>query len=218
MDFPASNKEALNTGSKFYYTGISCKRGHIGTRYAGKGDCVACTVERANTRYKNKKEEVLAKLRVRYLENCDTIKSRVIKRRVDNPEKVRSEKKKEYTKHKDKYLERAKEWAKANPNKVKTSGKAFRSRNPDAYYQAVVRRRMLKAQRTPFWITEEDHEVMRGVYKECRAISQSTGVPHQVDHIVPLRGELVSGLHVPGNLKIITAKENRSKSNRYKVA
>lgn len=47
-----------------------------------------------------------------------------------------------------------------------------------------------------------------------RSISKKTGTQHHVDHIIPLQGKLVSGLHVPWNLRIIPAHENLSKSNK----
>ena len=40
---------------------------------------------------------------------------------------------------------------------------------------------------------------------------------HHVDHIIPLQGAIVSGLHVEGNLRVITATENMIKRNRYEV-
>ena len=40
---------------------------------------------------------------------------------------------------------------------------------------------------------------------------------HEVDHIIPLRGELASGLHVESNLQVITADENRKKNNNYRI-
>lgn len=53
------------------------------------------------------------------------------------------------------------------------------------------------------------------IYIEAQRITLSTGIPHEVDHIIPLRGRLVSGLHVHENLRIIPRTENRKKGNRF---
>lgn len=68
---------------------------------------------------------------------------------------------------------------------------------------------------TPSWLTAEDWAKMDAVYAEARRLSKETGVRHEVDHIVPLNGKCVSGLHVPGNLQILTQAQNVRKSNRY---
>ena len=67
-------------------------------------------------------------------------------------------------------------------------------------------------QATPSWV---DKRKLHEIYKNRVDISNETGIIHHVDHIYPLRGELVCGLHVPENLQIIPAYENMEKSNKY---
>jgi 5-methylcytosine-specific restriction endonuclease McrA len=65
---------------------------------------------------------------------------------------------------------------------------------------------------TPKW---SDLQAIEKIYQDARYKTIETGIPHHVDHIVPLRSGVVSGLHVPWNLQIITAEENLKKSNRF---
>ena len=64
----------------------------------------------------------------------------------------------------------------------------------------------------PAW---EDASAIEAVYEESRRISESTGIPHHVDHIVPRSGKFVCGLHTVANLRIITAEENNRKNNKF---
>lgn len=71
-----------------------------------------------------------------------------------------------------------------------------------------------KSGRTPLWLTEADVQFMTELYQQAKALSELTGIRHEVDHIYPLQGKKVSGLHVPGNLRIVTQSENRRKTNK----
>jgi len=84
------------------------------------------------------------------------------------------------------------------------------------YYVAKdAERRAGKIKATPRWLSKEDREQIRRIYDVRQKVSKRTGVEHHVDHIVPLKGENICGLHVPWNLAIIPAKMNLSKGNKH---
>lgn len=80
------------------------------------------------------------------------------------------------------------------------------------------RRNATKVNATPKWLTHDDLSQIASIYSEAAKKTASTGVPHEVDHIVPLRSKVVCGLHAPWNLQILTASKNRSKSNYFEVS
>lgn len=106
---------------------------------------------------------------------------------------------------------RNRRWKDTNPEAYRASKKSHRVRNSDRYAAACAKRRADKAKATPRWA---DLGLIAQVYAEAAALTTSTGVLHEVDHIVPLRGKNVCGLHVHYNLRPLTKKLNQEKSNR----
>lgn len=100
-------------------------------------------------------------------------------------------------KHKKEYAIIHRDWQRANKDKVNEANK---------------RREANKKQATPSWA---NISAMRKIYKQAELITKQTGVPHHVDHIVPLTSPLVQGLHCEFNLQILPAQDNIGKRNRY---
>ena len=101
-------------------------------------------------------------------------------------------------------------WKNDNPDKVKQYWATHYANNRAHYIQkAEVRSGRLRIQS----LTACDLTEITAVYDKARTLTEETGVPHEVDHIVPLQGVNISGLHVPWNLQVLTREENRKKSN-----
>jgi hypothetical protein len=105
-------------------------------------------------------------------------------------------------------------WQKANPEKAKLHAKNIRVRNPEKEVAKVQRRNAEKLRRCAPWA---DTSKINRIYYVARRLTEVTGVQHHVDHVIPLRGKNVSGLHVPENLMVVAYDFNCSKANRYEV-
>lgn len=79
-----------------------------------------------------------------------------------------------------------------------------RLRNPNLFRHSCAKRRAQKLQATPPWA---DEEAIKQVYFNCPE-------GYHVDHIIPLKGKEVCGLHTPENLQYLTMEENLSKNNQ----
>ena len=131
-----------------------------------------------------------------------------------------------------KFAQAKKAWAEANKEKVKEIKKAFRARNKEkitAEYKDWVqanrgkrnasnsKRRAAKMKRTPGWLTKEDLGKIQEFYTVAQKKTRIEGIEYHVDHIIPLQGKNISGLHVLDNLQVIRAVDNLSKHNRYTI-
>ena len=87
-----------------------------------------------------------------------------------------------------------------------------RARYADKARPRRAKQRAKRLLRIPPWA---DLGAIAAVYRECAEKCRRTGREYEVDHIVPLLGENVSGLHVANNLRIITKRANRKKRNRF---
>jgi len=144
---------------------------------------------------------------------CRRIKE---KERYDaNPLKAIQHTKKFYYANQEKIVEKARlyrltespEKRAARLEQAKLKARVWRANNPKHRNALTTAHKKVVKQRTPAWA---DLQKIVEFYKNCPE-------GYQVDHIIPLRGKKVSGLHVVENLQYLTAKENRNKSNYYEV-
>jgi len=154
--------------------------------------------------------------RENYEKNRGSYKERANKWRDDNFERY-AESKRQYLDREDVKAAarvRSSEWRTNNSEQKSKNDKEWRANNVDKKrsYQAFRRAKVREA--TPLWLTKEHRHQIALVYKEALRLSKEKCVMYHVDHIVPLAGKAVSGLHVPWNLQAIPAVENHRKSNK----
>lgn len=126
-----------------------------------------------------------------------------------------SEKQKQYrTEQSERFWKVRRKWISENIELVRKRKAEWKKRNPAKVVLDTVNRNAAKLQRTPAWLTPVDLLEIESIYEYCSAL-RKCGLDYHVDHIVPLRGTIVSGLHVPLNLQVIPASENNRKRNKY---
>jgi hypothetical protein len=172
--------------------------------------CASCKVEKptsnfrwARTRFESLCKECKSKHRKAYYqENKEKEKLRAIHHHHNT-----------YAKKREHKVKKAMEWVKNNPEKYKINAKRCyeKTKLKRFAYQALARAKRRNA--VPKWFNTIKEDVQK-IYIEARTKTLETGIPHEVDHIIPLVSDYVCGLHVPNNLRVITRYENRSKQNK----
>jgi hypothetical protein len=195
-----SREDAKAAGLKFFFTGKPCRNGHIAERYIGyAGTCIECSRARDAQRRKDTQDaraalpQVQAREAARIAGSFEYSTGVPCSKGHDSPRFVLDGRCIAC------YREKKKKWKAKNTAKVAANRKA---------------RELRKIKATPPWLTQEHRAQIEAIYLQSQIWSEVTGVPYHVDHIVPLKGKNVCGLHVPWNLRSIKGAENLKKSNK----
>ena len=127
---------------------------------------------------------------IKHAENCDRY-------RKENPDRQR---------------QNLRDWRERNRERYRNNEYEWRVKNSISVYARNKERTERQKLATPIWA---DVEKIVAIYCEARRLTADTGIKWHVDHLIPLCGELVSGLHIHSNLRVIPATENLRKNNHF---
>ena len=170
------------------------------------------------------KDPEVAKLKSKeyYLKNKERILARNKAWVKDHAEQVREYKKIRNQnlsdEKKEMYNLRARERYHQNKKQNSLRKKIYRTNNRFIINELSSKRRAAQFHRVPKWLTSFDKLKIKCVYSIASMLTRENKELWVVDHIIPLQGKRVSGLHVPSNLQVMRARENESKFNKFEVA
>lgn len=203
-------KDAVKQGLKRYFNGVPCPRGHIAERLV-KGGCLVC--DRADTlaRARANSEDRARRTREYRALNPEKVAKAKKEYRATNPLKVKAWKSASQKRNRASANLRQRRYVEANKDAVYARTEAWAKANPGKVCASTRRYQADKLQRTPPWA---NHYEIQGMY-ELASVFRGVGLDVEVDHAIPLRGRVVSGLHVPDNLQLINSTSNKFKSNHF---
>lgn len=200
-----TRKEAIERGLKRYFTGKPCKYGHISEKVTSSATCCECqSLKKQTPEYKEK------------VRQHNELTKEYRKERYRNNRRQILEKQREYV---------LRNWEKVSKrtaamratDEFKKYRKEYVDKNRAKIYEYNALRRAAKSKGCPQWLTKSDRAVISAIYEMAGRLTSCLGILHHVDHIVPLRGKHVCGLHVPWNLAAIPAKINMKKHNKLLI-
>lgn len=164
-------------------------------------------------------EERKAKARARrlryYAANKELERKKQALYREQNLEKIKAQQKQWRDKNKKEISARRSEARSKRIEKARARERESYKRNREGYIRrSRMYEKKLKTLQCPKWLTPEQIADIQKWYNLVEEISWLSEEPLQVDHIVPLNGKNVSGLHVPWNLQILPRSMNISKGNK----
>ena len=194
-------------------------------KYGVESQCKHCRQQYAAQRYEANKNSIVDQQLAYYQANKEAIAKRQRGYYQANKKKISEQGITYYQANKEAIAKRQSVYQKSNKEVIAKRQSVYREANKDAisaynsahaksnrylYNAYAAKRRASQLQATPAWA---DLEAIKGMY-ELAAIFNHTGMNLHVDHTVPLQSDLVCGLHCEANLQLLSATENKSKSNR----
>ena len=232
---------AKEKGEQYYVPEKPCVRGHY-LRQTSDGACLSCRRIRDKNNYWKNPDKGRVKAKKYTAANKSLISAKNKKawaeKSKDEHEAINAYRRKYYQKtiearreEKRKYYEGIKKdpqrllekRIKVNARR-KLVGRTFEKSNPEVKRKyrlsakgraANIRYDKSKLSRTPKWLSEEDNWLIEEIYALAILRTKLHGFSWHVDHIIPLQGKLVSGLHVPKNLQVIPWLDNIKKANKH---
>jgi hypothetical protein len=146
--------------------------------------------------------------------NKEKAYQRVKEWRAANPDKKLEQDRRYAEKYPEKLVAKTQRWRAKNPQSAAESSRKTRQKHAARVLANKAKYRAAKLQATPRWLNK-GHWFEIGCVYLYRDSLKRIGLDYHVDHIVPLQGKNVSGLHVPENLQVLPADRNRLKNNHY---
>lgn len=179
-------------------------------------------LKKAKDGYNGRCSECISARRFAWMQGAtrETQRDKAVIRREATREEARVRERTRYQLEGDRIRARNNAWHHSNKEMRSLYNFIWRCENPErvagynttpATRAKIAKRRAALLRAIPPWA---DFGAIRAVYEECVARVQSTGVPHHVDHVVPLQSPIVSGLHVHYNLEVVPAVDNLAKGNK----
>jgi hypothetical protein len=153
-------------------------------KHKTSGYCKPCLVEYSRNRYEQKKDLLKEQQRIYVSQN------------------------------KQKILSKNYEWKYRNLDAARNATKNWKKKNAAKVNAQCKERRLRVKNSIPCWVEEEELWMIEQAYDLAQIRSLLFGIKFHVDHIIPIKGKNVCGLHAPNNLQVIPAIENYRKGNR----
>jgi hypothetical protein len=201
-----TRQEAIAAGLPRCFGRACIKHLHLeGERYVS-GACVMCASESIKKARKDNPERTKAHQAKSHLRVKVTPELKAKKNAQDAAYRRAN---------KEKCTATIRQWREKNRALSNSYVRKSKAKNPAIVLANTVKRRLAKLHRTPSWLTTEDHWMIEQAYELAALRAKLFGFSWHVDHVIPLQGKLVSGLHTPYNLQVIPGTENVRKSNTF---
>jgi len=183
--------------------------------------CTTCCTEKGGACFskdRSSKDGLQSKCKLCHREYVILNKDKIAAQRkimyAKNRAKIKAEQAEYYKENKERIIRRVTTFQKENKEKVRGYKRKWKSNNKGLVNSATRKRQAAQANRTARWGNQFLIDLQ---YIMAVKITELLNVKYHVDHIIPLQGESVSGLHVENNLRVIKAWDNLSKGNKYAV-